>query len=193
MNEPSVFNGPEITMRKDLKHEDGAIEHREVHNAFGMYYHAATAEGLRLRKNERPLVLSRAFFAGSQRVGPVWTGDNAADWDHLRVSVPMTLTLGVSGLTWSGADVGGFFGDPDPELDRQGHEKVLWGQHSWRRLGEKVARDSKPIWEAEGVTSTDVDKYSDWNQMELSKDMQIHYSGEQRSFRVRRCAITRSM
>ena len=81
----------------------------------------------------------------------------------------------------------------DPELDRQGHERVLWGQHSWRRLGEKVARDSKPIWEAEGVTSTDVDKYSDWNQMELSKDMQIHYSGEQRSFRVRRCAITRSM
>ena len=84
-------------------------------------------------------------------------------------------------------------GDPDPELDRQGHERVLWGQHSWRRLGEKVARDSKPIWEAEGVTSTNVDKYSDWNQMELSKDMQIHYSGEQRSFRVRRCAITRSM
>ena len=43
-------------------------------------------------------------------------------------------------------------GDADPELDRQGHELVLWGpQHSWRRLGEKVARDSKPIWEAEGV------------------------------------------
>ena len=116
MNEPSVFNGPEITMRKDLMHVDGAIEHREVHNAFGMYYHAATAEGLRARRNERPLVLSRAFFAGSQRVGPVWTGDNAADWDHLRVSIPMTLTLGVSGLTWSGADVGGFFGDPDAEL-----------------------------------------------------------------------------
>ena len=116
MNEPSVFNGPEITMRKDLMHVDGAIEHREVHNAFGMYYHAATAEGLRARRNERPLVLSRAFFAGSQRIGPVWTGDNAADWDHLRVSIPMTLTLGVSGLTWSGADVGGFFGDPDAEL-----------------------------------------------------------------------------
>ncbi len=120
MNEPSVFNGPEITMRKDLTHVDGTVEHREVHNAFGMYYHAATAQGLRMRKNaeetERPLVLSRAFFAGSQRVGPVWTGDNAADWDHLRVSIPMTLTLGVAGLTWSGADVGGFFGDPDPEL-----------------------------------------------------------------------------
>ena len=116
MNEPSVFNGPEITMRKDLRHVDGTVEHREVHNAFGMYYHAATAQGVRARRNERPLVLSRAFFAGSQRVGPVWTGDNAADWDHLRVSIPMTLTLGVAGLTWSGADVGGFFGDPDAEL-----------------------------------------------------------------------------
>lgn len=84
-------------------------------------------------------------------------------------------------------------GDPDPELDRQGHEKLVWGQHSWRRLGEKVARDSKAMWEKEGVTATDVDKYSDWNQKEHSKDMQIHYSGEQRSFRVRRRFITRAM
>jgi len=43
MNEPSVFNGPEVTMQKDLVHA-GGVEHREVHNAFGMYYHAATAE-----------------------------------------------------------------------------------------------------------------------------------------------------
>ena len=42
MNEPSVFNGPEITMQKDLIHH-GGVEHRDVHNAFGMYYHMATA------------------------------------------------------------------------------------------------------------------------------------------------------
>ena len=84
-------------------------------------------------------------------------------------------------------------GDPDPELDRQGHELMKWGQHSWRRLGEKVARDSKETWMAEGVTEKDVDKYSDWNQHEMSQDMQLHYSGEQRSYRVRRCAITRAM
>lgn len=57
-----------------------------------------------------------ARSAGTQRVGPIWTGDNAADWKHLRVSLPMLLTLGVSGLPYSGADVGGFFGNPDPEL-----------------------------------------------------------------------------
>ena len=116
MNEPSVFNGPEITMQKDLIHH-GAVEHREVHNAFGMYYHMATAEGIKRRNdNKRPFVLSRAFFAGTQRVGPIWTGDNTADWNHLAVSLPMVLTLGVSGLTFSGADVGGFFGNPDAQL-----------------------------------------------------------------------------
>lgn len=36
MNEPSVFNGPEITMHKDCIH-DGEWEHRDVHNVYGMY------------------------------------------------------------------------------------------------------------------------------------------------------------
>lgn len=35
MNEPSVFNGPEITMIKDAKHGDW--EHRDVHNLYGFY------------------------------------------------------------------------------------------------------------------------------------------------------------
>ncbi|GAX83418.1 hypothetical protein CEUSTIGMA_g10843.t1 [Chlamydomonas eustigma] len=122
MNEPSVFNGPEITMQKDLIHH-GNVEHRDVHNLYGLFYHMGTAEGLTLRgyqthgeDGDRPFVLSRAFFSGTQRVGPIWTGDNTADWKHLAVSIPMLLSLGVTGLPFSGADVGGFFGNPDAEL-----------------------------------------------------------------------------
>jgi alpha 1,3-glucosidase len=33
-------------------------------------------------------------------------GDNAAEWSHLRASQPMLLSLGVSGLSFVGADVG---------------------------------------------------------------------------------------
>jgi len=36
MNEPSVFNGPEITMHKDAVHF-GGWEHRDVHNMYGTY------------------------------------------------------------------------------------------------------------------------------------------------------------
>ncbi|KAF7840149.1 putative glucan 1,3-alpha-glucosidase [Senna tora] len=117
MNEPSVFNGPEVTMPRDAVHL-GGVEHRELHNTYGYYFHMATADGLVKRGDgkDRPFVLSRAFFAGTQRYGAVWTGDNTADWDQLKVSVPMVLTLGLTGLSFTGADVGGFFGNPEPEL-----------------------------------------------------------------------------
>ena len=55
MNEPSVFNGPEVSMNKDTKNLAG-VEHREWHNLYGMYMHRATAEGLVRRnpKQEQP-------------------------------------------------------------------------------------------------------------------------------------------
>jgi len=66
MNEPSVFNGPEVSMQKDLRNLNG-IEHREWHNLYGILFQRATAEGL-IRRNEggniRPFVLTRSFFAG---------------------------------------------------------------------------------------------------------------------------------
>ncbi len=119
MNEPSVFNGPEVSMHKDAKSLAG-IEHREWHNLYGFYQTMATAEGQLRRggadRGSRPFVLSRAFSAGTQRHAAIWTGDNFANWESLRQAAPMLLTVGVSGLTFVGADVGGFFQNPAPEL-----------------------------------------------------------------------------
>jgi alpha 1,3-glucosidase len=118
MNEPSVFNGPEVSMQKDLRNLNGD-EHREWHNLYGMLFQRSTAEGLTRRnpgENVRPFVLSRAFFAGSQKYGAIWTGDNAAEWSHLEIAAPMLLSLNVGALSFVGADVGGFFGNTDAEL-----------------------------------------------------------------------------
>jgi alpha 1,3-glucosidase len=104
-------------MHKDCLHV-GNVEHRDVHNIYGYLVHQATFEGhlLRSKQNDRPFILSRAFFAGSQRFGAIWTGDNMAQWDHLAASVPMLLSIGTAGLPFAGADVGGFFDNPDSEL-----------------------------------------------------------------------------
>ncbi|KAI5865631.1 glycoside hydrolase family 31 protein [Durotheca rogersii] len=118
MNEPSVFNGPEVTMPKDNIHY-GNWEHRDLHNINGMTFHGATYQGLLSRKKgelRRPFVLTRSYFAGSQRFGAMWTGDNQASWEHLGAAFPMIISHGVSGFPFSGADVGGFFGNPEPEL-----------------------------------------------------------------------------
>lgn len=119
MNEPSVFNGPEVTMQKDLRNLDG-VEQREWHNLYGILFQRATGEG-QIRRNHpdedvRPFVLTRSFFAGSQRYGAIWTGDNAAEWSHLEIASPMLLSLNVAALSFVGADVGGFFGNTDAEL-----------------------------------------------------------------------------
>ncbi|CAF1331590.1 unnamed protein product [Rotaria sordida] len=117
MNEPSVFNGPEVTFPKDIVHY-GDWENRDVHNLYGMLQHMASFKGLVERSNGhiRPFILTRSFFAGSQRTAAVWTGDNAAHWSHLKIAVPMLLSLSVTGIGFIGADVGGFFNNPDPQL-----------------------------------------------------------------------------
>lgn len=118
MNEPSVFNGPEVTAPRDLRHIDG-WEHRDVHNMYGFLVTMATYQGLakyRQQDNlDRPYILTRSFFAGSQRYASAWTGDNRAEWEHLKVTIPMLLSVSISGLPFIGADVGGFFNNPESE------------------------------------------------------------------------------
>lgn len=38
------------------------------------------------------------------RAGAVWTGDNAAEWDHLKISIPMCLSLGLVGISFCGGE-----------------------------------------------------------------------------------------
>ncbi|KAK6347129.1 hypothetical protein TWF696_007208 [Orbilia brochopaga] len=130
MNEPSVFNGPETTMPKDNIHFDN-WEHRDVHNLNGMTFMNATHQALEARQDskgrtQRSFVLTRAFFAGAQRLGAMWTGDNEAKWEHLQAAFPMLLSQGVAGFPFSGADVGGFFGNPSKELLTRWYQSGIW-------------------------------------------------------------------
>lgn len=123
MNEPSVFHDIEKTIYRDAVHF-GGVEHRMVHNIYGFLQTKATYDGL-MRRGEgeyRPFILTRSFFAGSQRYSAVWTGDNTADWGYLKASIQMCLSISVSGISFCGSDIGGFFGDPNEEL------QVRWTQ-----------------------------------------------------------------
>jgi alpha-glucosidase len=124
MNEPAVFESPGKTMPDDVQHridEPGfgkrTAPHLEIHNIFGMQNSRATYEGqLALRPNDRPFVMTRASYAGGQRYSTTWTGDNSSTWNHLRMTVPQLVNLGLSGFSLAGADVGGFAGSPPPDL-----------------------------------------------------------------------------
>src|SRR6266576_3432024 len=105
MNEPSVFFRADKTMPLDTIHrlDDGTtVDHRAAHNIFGMENARATYEGLRkLQAGERPFVLTRAAYSGAQRYAATWTGDNSSSWNHLKMSTPMLVSMGISGMPWS--------------------------------------------------------------------------------------------
>lgn len=119
MNEPAIFESEGRTMPMDtfFDGDHGPGDQARFHNIYGMQMARASYEGLRrLCPNERAFLLSRAGYAGASRYGATWTGDNVASWEHLRVSLPMVLNFGLSGQAISGPDIGGFVGDPSPEL-----------------------------------------------------------------------------
>ncbi|KAI5968021.1 ROT2 [Candida margitis] len=126
MNEPSVFNGPETSAPKDNIHY-GNWEHRSIHNVFGLTYHETTFNSLVDRLHtQRPFILTRSYFAGSQRTAAMWTGDNMSKWEYLKISIPMVLTSNIVGMPFAGADVGGFFGNPSKELLTRWYQAGIW-------------------------------------------------------------------
>jgi alpha-glucosidase len=125
MNEPAVFNSPTKTMPIDVVNtidspgfKTRKTTQAETHNITGMLNSCATYEGVKkLAPDRRPFVMTRASYAGGQRCSATWTGDNTSSWAHLSLSTTQLSSLGLSGFSYSGADIGGFAGNaPSPEL-----------------------------------------------------------------------------
>ena len=159
MNEPAIFDVPSKTMPLDVVHrieEPGwrtrTATHAEIHNVMGMQNSRATYEGLReIDPDRRPFVLTRATYAGGQRYAATWTGDNSSTWNHLRLSIPMLLNLGLSGFALSGDDLGGFVGAPTPDLMTQWLEIGMFNPIA-RAHTDKGTPDKEPC-SADGPAS----------------------------------------
>lgn len=121
VNEPQISHTPTGTMPENNKHLGGdnipAGPHLKYHNVYGFLMVKASRDGImKARPQNRPFILTRSNFLGGQRFAATWTGDNASWESHMKLSVPMILTLGLSGQPFSGADIGGFLFNPDAEL-----------------------------------------------------------------------------
>ncbi|CAE7201114.1 unnamed protein product, partial [Rhizoctonia solani] len=83
----------------------------QVWALYSLNLHKATYHGWNYnasRTGKRNFIIGRGGFIGLHRYAGLWTGDNASTWDFLKVSVAQILSLGLSGITISGGDVGGF-------------------------------------------------------------------------------------
>lgn len=90
---------------------------RKGRNIYGMQMARSANESVQSNLNgERPFILTRAGFAGVQRDSALWTGDNVASDEHMLLGVRLVNSLGLSGVAFSGYDVGGFAGNGQSNL-----------------------------------------------------------------------------
>lgn len=90
-----------------------------MHNRYPNFYHRA---GMRYSNSKkRPLIrFNRSGWTGTAKNSQiVWGGDPSTAWgfDGLQSSVREALTMGLSGVSLWGSDIGGFFSLTGPRLD----------------------------------------------------------------------------
>ncbi|MDX2065812.1 MAG: glycoside hydrolase family 31 protein [Fimbriimonadaceae bacterium] len=108
MNDPST--GP--VDPTEMRFEGATLPHAAHRNQYALGMQIATQDGfLQAEPNERPFILSRSGYTGSSRYAAIWTGDNVSNEFYLRLSVPTSLGMSLSGLPFNGPDLGGFGGD----------------------------------------------------------------------------------
>ena len=115
MNEPSTW-GQKMPDNILFDFDDHPTTLRQGHNVFGLEMARSSFEGARAALGQRPFVLSRSGYAGLQRYAAIWTGDNRAEDDHMLAGVRLLTSLGISGVAFTGMDIGGFTGNPSAAL-----------------------------------------------------------------------------
>ncbi|MDS4042110.1 MAG: glycoside hydrolase family 31 protein [Candidatus Competibacter sp.] len=119
MNDPATG----YSRTDEMRFQHGAISHDRYHNQYAHFMAMASRAACdRLDPDGRPFLLTRSACAGTQRYSAVWTGDNASNWKHLRMALPCSLNLSLSGVAFNGPDVGGFMDDTSAELLVRWHQ-----------------------------------------------------------------------
>jgi alpha-glucosidase len=158
MNEPAAWgqNIPPIV-------KFGERYMPEVRNAYGMQMARATQAGTKkILQNKRPFILTRAAYAGTQRYSAIWTGDNSASDEHMLFGQRLVNSLGLGGFSFTGVDIGGFMGNPSPEL-----------MVRWNSLGVYT-----PMFRNHAAQGMDMREPWEWGQENeniIRKDIELRY------------------
>jgi alpha-glucosidase len=143
MNEPAI-DGQAMPDNVVFDFDGQPTTALEGQNYYGMLMARASFEAFgKYGGNRRPFVLSRAGFAGIQRYAAVWSGDNQAKDEHILLGVLLINQMGLSGVPFTGPDIGGYIGDGNKELYRRWIEVGVFSPYL-RSHREQLAAANEP-------------------------------------------------
>ena len=83
----------------------------QIGNVYPQYFSRTFYDGLKEQGEKDVVNLVRCAWAGSQRYGAlVWSGDVPSTFTYLRYQLTAGLNMGLAGIAWWTADIGGFHG-----------------------------------------------------------------------------------
>ena len=116
MNEIASWGGGKTASIVRFDWEGKGASYRQGKNVYGLLMSKSTYEGTKELMNKRPLILTRAAYSGAQRYTAIWTGDNVASDEHMMLGCRLVNSLGITGMAFTGVDVGGFMGNASNAL-----------------------------------------------------------------------------
>ncbi|HEV8329896.1 MAG TPA: TIM-barrel domain-containing protein [Steroidobacteraceae bacterium] len=139
MNEPAI-DGQAMPDNVLFDFDGQKTSALEAQNYYGMLMaRAAFESAVQYGGNRRPFVLSRAGFAGIQRYAAVWSGDNQAKDEHILLGALLINQMGLSGVPFTGPDLGGYIGDGNKDLYRRWVEVGVFAPYLRNHRGPYTA------------------------------------------------------
>lgn len=139
MNEPAI-DGQAIPDNVVFDFDGQKTSALEAQNYYGMLMARAAFESAeQYGGNRRPFVLSRSGFAGIQRYAAVWSGDNQAKDEHILLGALLVNQMGLSGVPFTGPDLGGYIGDGNKDLFRRWIEVGVFAPYLRNHRGQYTA------------------------------------------------------
>jgi len=93
-----------------------------LHNLYPLLYNDLVSEVTAEETGRAGLVWARSSYAGGQRHAAQWAGDPKATYQAMASTLRGGLSIGMCGHAFWSHDIGGFFGQPTPDL------YVRWAQ-----------------------------------------------------------------
>lgn len=135
----------------DINHING--KGQSVHNLYGHEWAKMIYEGYAKDfPNQRPVILMRSGFVGSQRYGLMpWSGDVSRTWAGLKPQVEISLQMGMQGLAYMSSDLGGFAGtNKDADLYSRWLQYGVF-QPIFRTHGQSEVPAEPFLWDPETI------------------------------------------
>ncbi|KAI6059689.1 Maltase-glucoamylase, intestinal-like isoform X1 [Aix galericulata] len=136
-----------LCMEGEQQLPDGTlVRHYDVHNLYGWSQTKPTFDILRNITKERGIIVTRSTYPSSGKWSGHWLGDNTAAWDQLEKSIIGMMEFSLFGISYTGADICGFFSDSEYELCLRWMQLGAFYPYSRNHNGDGTKRQDPVSW-----------------------------------------------